>query len=136
MVCNSKGMLVVIFTLLASASWGQVNRYLVFFLDKYCTSYHISAPQQFLSQRPLDRRIKQGISFINEDLPVNESYVQGVRNTGATTFFTTKWMNGVLVQCDMSLIPAVEGLTFVDRVAFVAPNAKLLLGGRKRTEQK
>src|SRR3990170_1425100 len=136
MVLNSKGTLVVIFILFASTSWAQVNRYLVFFKDKDGTTYNISSPQQFLSQRAIDRRIRQGISVIDEDLPVNETYVQGVLNTGATTYFTTKWMNGVLVQCDISLIPAIEGLAFVDRVEFVAPNAKLLLGGRKRTEQK
>jgi subtilisin family serine protease len=136
MVWSSKGIHVAIFILLASTSWGQVNRYLVFFKDKDGTNYNISSPQQFLSQRAIDRRIKQGISISDEDLPVNESYVQDVRNTGAATFFTTKWMNGVLVQCDMSLIPNIEDLTFVDRVEFVAPNAKLLLGGRKRTEQK
>src|SRR5687768_13717584 len=107
MVWNSKGMHVAIFILLASTSWGQVNRYLVFFKDKDGTNYNISAPQQFLSRRAIDRRIKQGISIIDEDLPVNESYVQGVQNTGAATFFTTKWMNGVLVQCDMSLIPNI-----------------------------
>jgi serine protease AprX len=37
------------------------------------------------------------------------------------------------VQCDQSLIPAVQNLSFVDRVEFVAPNLKLQdSGGRKK----
>ena len=42
-------------------------------------------------------------------------------------------MNGVLVQCDASLIPAIQNLAYVDRVEFVAPNERLI-GGRKRAE--
>jgi len=136
MAWNRREMLVVMLVLLGSTSWAQVNRYLVFFKDKDGTAYNISSPQQFLSQRSIDRRIRQGISIIYEDLPVNETYVQGIRDIGATTFFKTKWLNGILVQCDTSLISAIEGLAFVDRVEFVAPYARLLAGGRKRAEQK
>jgi len=66
---------------------------------------------------------------------VNENYVQGVRGVGANTFFTTKWFNGVLVQCDASLIPAIQNLQYVERVEFVAPNERLT-GSRRRTELK
>ncbi len=129
-------MLVFILMVLALTGWAQVNRYVVFFKDKEGSSYSTSAPEQYLSQRAIDRRIRQGISIIQEDLPVNETYVQGVRDVGASTFYKTKWMNGVLVQCDMSLISTIENMAFVDRVEFVAPNAKLLVNGRKRQEQK
>jgi subtilisin family serine protease len=52
---------------------------------------------------------------------VNTDYVDGVRNAGAMTFFTTKWMNGVLVHCSAAVLPALEDLVFVDRVELVAP---------------
>ncbi len=128
--------LTVILMFLATHGWAQINRYVVFFKDKEGSTYSTSAPLEFLSQHAIDRRIRQGISVTQEDLPVNETYVHGVRDVGANTFFRTKWMNGVLVQCDVSLIPSIENLAFVDRVEFVAPNEKLLLGGRKRTEQR
>ena len=40
-------------------------------------------------------------------------------------------MNGVLVQCEPSVISAVESLPYVDRVELVAPLPKLQSGGRR-----
>ncbi|WP_276372035.1 S8 family peptidase [Chryseolinea sp. H1M3-3] len=136
MVWNS-GKLVVIF-LFAAASVGlaQVNRYIVFFKDKAGTTFTVNKPLDFLSQRAVDRRIRQAISVSEMDLPVNPNYVKGVRDLGINTFFTTKWMNGVLVQCDASSIPAIENLSFVDRVEFVAPYERLLVEGRKHVDLK
>src|SRR5690606_9612256 len=93
-------------------------------------------PQAFLSQRAIDRRIKQSIAVTQNDLPVNKSYVQGVRDVGARTFFTSRWMNGVLVQCEQNLVSNIEALPYVSRVEFVAPNERLGITGRKRTEMK
>jgi subtilisin family serine protease len=108
----------------------------VFFKDKAGTTYNTSAQLEFLSQRAIDRRIHQGIPVTPADFPVNKNYIQAVRNAGANTFFSTRWMNGVLVQCDLAIIPAIEALAFVDRVEYVAPNERLLNGGRERAELK
>ena len=117
-------------------AWSQVNRYMVFFKDKAGTNYSTSAPIEFLSQRAIDRRIQQDIPVTPSDFPVNKNYIDAVKDAGASTFFSTRWMNGVLVQCEMSIIPAIEALTYVERVEFVAPNERLLSGGRKRAEMK
>jgi serine protease AprX len=127
--------LLTVFLFFAFTTRAQVNRYLVFFKDKAGTPFTVAAPTEFLSLQAIERRVEQGISISQDDLPVNEKYVQGVQGVGANTFFRTKWMNGVLVQCDASLIPAIQSLTYVDRVEFVAPNDRLT-AGRKRTELK
>src|SRR5690606_36393512 len=85
--------------------YGQVNRYMVFFEDKEGTHFSIDEPLEFLSPRAIERRIRQGISITEMDLPVNETYVQGVAATGADVFFRTRWANGVLVHCDAALVP-------------------------------
>lgn len=131
----NKYWLLVAFFLFVSTGWAQVNRYVVFFKDKNGTPYSVNAPTEFLSARAIERRVEQGISVSPEDLPVNENYVQGVKGLGAKPFFRTKWMNGVLVQCDASLIPAIQNLGYVERVEFVAPNERLT-GGRRRTDLK
>jgi hypothetical protein len=107
------------------------SRYMIFFKDKEGTSYSVSRPLEFLSQKAVDRRIRQNITITSQDFPVNASYVQGVRNTGAEIFFPTRWMNGLLVHCESSLIPAIQALPFVERVEFVAPPQKNMSGGRK-----
>ena len=94
----SKNTIAVCMILLSSSGLAQVNRYMVFFKDKAGTNYQISQPLQFLSQRAIDRRIQQGIPVTQADLPVNANYIKAVREVGANTFFSTRWMNGVLVQ--------------------------------------
>jgi subtilisin family serine protease len=104
----------------ASAS-AQENRYMVFFKDKTGVPYDVSAPIEFLSQKAIDRRLKQSIDITEQDLPVNPAHIEGVRNAGASAFFATRWMNGVLVHCEPGVLPALENLGFVDRVELVAP---------------
>ena len=124
--------LVLVFIFSSFASIGQVNRYMVFFKDKAGSTLSTGQPMQFLSQKAIDRRIKQGIIITSQDFPVNSTYVQGVKNTGADVFFTTRWFNGILVQCQASLLPSLESLSYVDHVEFVAPQPKLFNNGRQK----
>lgn len=121
------GLVILLFSLSASA---QVNRYMVFFKDKAGTPFTVANPNQFLSEKAIERRVKQAISITEQDLPVNPSYVQDVAETGASVFFATRWMNGVLVQCDAALITSVLALPFVSRVEFAAPQQRLQKSGR------
>ena len=115
---------------LSTSVWAQTNRHMVFFADKAGTPHSISSPSTFLSNRALERRIKSGVSVTSMDLPVTPAYVTQVRATGAKAFFTTRWMNGVLVEATSAQIAAIELLPFVSSTEFVAPNQRLL-GGRK-----
>lgn len=107
----------------------QVNRYFVFFKDKANSDYSLSNPGAFLSAKSLARRQKQGAVLKEEDLPVNSSYVGQVKATGAKTFFTSKWWNGVLVQADAATLSAINALPFVTKTELVAPGQRLI-GGR------
>lgn len=121
-------MLASAFLLTASA---QVNRYMIFFKDKTGAPYSVNTPLAYLSQRAIDRRTQQGLSVTEQDFPVNKNYVQALQDAGAETYFPTRWMNGVLVQCDNTLVPTLQGLAFVDHVELVAPNTKLTKSGRR-----
>ncbi|MFM8911338.1 MAG: peptidase S8, partial [Flammeovirgaceae bacterium] len=107
----------------------QLNRYFVFFKDKANSIYSVNNPTEFLSAKSLARRQKQGVLVMEEDLPVNATYVQQVKATGAKTFFTSKWWNGVLVQTDAATLSAINALQFVTKTELVAPGQRLL-GGR------
>ncbi|NJN42137.1 MAG: hypothetical protein HC811_07860 [Flammeovirgaceae bacterium] len=121
-----------LFFLFPLLSLAQGNRYMVFFKDKNGTPYSVSTPGEFLSQASILRRTQQNISTTTEDLPPNPVYVSQVEGTGAKTFYTTRWMNGVLIEADAALIPVIEALPVVDRVDLVAPGKKLA-GGRTGT---
>jgi serine protease AprX len=131
----NRSIILPAFLLVCATATAQVNRYMVFFKDKVGTSYNINTPKAFLSQRAIDRRKQQGIAVIEQDLPVNSTYVQGVAATGASVFFSTRWMNGILIQCDDAVITTVQALSFVDRVELVAPNARLQTNGRKKNNK-
>jgi serine protease AprX len=112
------------FLLLSVTSFAQ-DRYLVFFKDKKNSTFSISSPSQFLSAKSVARRARLSISLTEEDLPVNNAYVQQVKSTGAKTYFTTKWWNGVLIETTNSVLPLITNLPFVERIELVAPDTKL-----------
>jgi serine protease AprX len=124
-----RSKLILFCLLLSWSTQAQSNRYFVFFKDKVGTPFSISDPTQFLSTRSIERRQKQNISIIEEDLPVNPGYVSQVKTTGAKTFFTSRWWNGVLVEGDPATLAIVNALPFVKESRLVAPGTKLM-GGR------
>ncbi|GAB5525431.1 MAG: S8 family serine peptidase [Roseivirga sp.] len=105
------------------------DRYMVFFTDKTGNGYSINSPEAFLSQRALQRRQNQQISIEPNDLPLNQTYVDALKSLGAETYFQTKWMNGVLIQAEASLIADIESLSFVSHTEYVAPGASLSADG-------
>lgn len=105
----------------------QVNRYFIYFADKSGDNYpySISNPNEFLTQRAIDRRSRQGISIKESDLPVNPEYVQDLKNEGIEVFFTSRWMNGALVNANTTLLKNVAQLAFVDSIALIADTTVL-----------
>lgn len=117
--------LMLLMMMFGYAAQAQVNQYFVYFKDKTGTPYSVSQPDQFLSPKSLTRRTKQGITVKEEDLPVNPAYVQLVKTTGAETFFTSRWWNGVLVECDETTLAQVNTLACVKESILVAPGSRL-----------
>ncbi|MBY0434222.1 MAG: peptidase S8, partial [Cyclobacteriaceae bacterium] len=116
---------------LCAEATAQGNRYMVFFANKNNTPYSINQPEAFLSARAIARRNRSAISITNDDLPVTPSYLAQVRATGAKTFFTSRWMNAVLVEATVAQATAVSALSIVTSVQQVAPGKKLI-GGRSK----
>jgi serine protease AprX len=129
MVRNS--IIITFLLFLYGGAFAQTNRYIVFFKDKNGTPYSLAQPSQFLSQKAIARRERQNITLIEEDLPVNPLYVAQVKSTGAQTFFTSRWMNCLLVQTNAATADQIKSLPSVKSVEFVAPNSRLS-GGRIR----
>lgn len=107
-----------IFALLTmvSAAFAQVapNRYWVQFTDKNNSPYSIDRPEEFLSQRALDRRAKLNIAIDELDIPVNQAYIDAVAACGAQIINPSKWLNGVTIMTsDQSVVDAISALDFV-----------------------
>lgn len=127
-------VILLLFILASYVTEAQINQYFVFFKDKAGTPFSISEPSQFLSYRSIERRQKQGIAITEEDLPVNPAYVNQVKSIGTTTYFTSRWWNGVLIEADASIIGNINSLSFVNGSVLVAPGKKNI-GGRIQTRK-
>ena len=92
------------------------DKYWIQFTDKNNTPYSINKPEEFLSERAIQRRQNYGIAIDQYDIPVNASYLQAVAETGATLLNPSKWLNGVTVEVSsQSVLQAIESLPFVQK---------------------
>ncbi|PKP31079.1 MAG: hypothetical protein CVT99_10495 [Bacteroidetes bacterium HGW-Bacteroidetes-16] len=109
--------------------WAQIapDKYYVQFTDKNNSPYSINDPSQFLTQRAIDRRTKQGITIDEKDIPVNPQYLQGVAEIGVELLNATRWLNGVTIfTANPDLITQIEALPYVasTRSFFINKSAK------------
>lgn len=96
-------------------------KYRVQLTDKRHNDYSTRRPYEFLSQKSIERRRRQGLKVDKTDLPVTRLYVEGIKATGVTVCSTSKWNNTVLVQTsDTTLMPAIAQLPYVQSVRRVA----------------
>ena len=93
------------------------SKYLVKFTNKANSTYNITNPESFLSQRAIDRRIKYGISVDFTDLPINSTYIQGVIATGAKLIIQVKWINAIIISTETAtVLDAINNLSYVSGV--------------------
>nr|NQU89848.1 S8 family serine peptidase [Bacteroidota bacterium] len=93
------------------------DKYWVRFTDKNNSPFSVDNPGEFLTQQAINRRTAQGISVVENDLPVNAPYIAAVVNTGATLLNVSKWFNSVTVFTDSpDVIVAINALPFVSSV--------------------
>ncbi|HIE15495.1 MAG TPA: T9SS type A sorting domain-containing protein [Bacteroidales bacterium] len=105
----------LLFYFFLSQIYGQsLPRYWIAFTDKQYNTYSLAQPQQFLSQRALNRRANYGIDLDSTDLPVSSFYIDSLRSLGLQIINTSKWLNGVTVATsDTVLMDTIDNLNFV-----------------------
>ncbi|MEZ5172244.1 MAG: hypothetical protein R2850_01705 [Bacteroidia bacterium] len=106
------------FSLLLSAGFSQAQnaapgKYWVQFTDKNNSSFDISRPSEFLSEKAIERRNKMNIPVVENDIPVNENYVQEIAHLGARVLNRSKWFNAVTIEADSALFVQIQSLPFV-----------------------
>ncbi|MBR4267539.1 MAG: S8 family serine peptidase [Bacteroidales bacterium] len=90
------------------------GKYAVKFTDKNNSPYSLERPNEFLTQKSLDRRAKFGIKLNDSDLPVNPQYVDSLKSLGFKIQGTSKWLNCAVVICDSTDVEKLKNLSFVD----------------------
>lgn len=91
----------------------------VYFGDKTNVQNYIDNPQLMLSQRAIDRRIKQKIAFDSKDVPVPISYRKAIQDAaGITVMGQSKWLNAVHVRGSQTDITSLKNNVFVAKIVF------------------
>lgn len=108
-------ILIFAFILSAFTSLSQETRYryLVLFKDKNNSAYSVRNPELFLSAAAIKRRLKNKVAITEQDLPVNQAYIQEIKATGALIVYPLKWMNGVLIKEKPKNIAKIKALKSV-----------------------
>lgn len=104
----------------AGSLFAEVDRYMVFFKDKNNSKYSLQRPEEFLSSKAVERRIRYKIPFTKSDLPVKDQYIDSLTSLGLNVFYHTKWLNGALVEGTDSLIAILEEKPFISRIEMAA----------------
>ncbi|MEO6682357.1 MAG: S8 family peptidase [Ginsengibacter sp.] len=111
-------LLFIVFSLHTSA---QSSRYVVQFTDKKGSLFSIDNPSKYLSQRSIDRRIKQHIPLDETDLPLSQIYIDSIRLTGNVQIINqSKWLNQVCIETeDIDAITKINSYPFVKKMQAV-----------------
>ena len=101
----------------SSFNLGAQEYYWISFSDKNLNQFSLSSPGDYLSERAIQRRIRQNIAIDSLDLPVNQNYIKDVINLGARLIHSSKWLNGITVKAETeSFNIKVAKLPFVKEV--------------------
>ncbi len=101
-------------------------KYRIWLKDKGDNVAHwLRHPEKYLSERALERRLRQGFEVDVTDVPINSKYIKQIESAGLPVILRSKWNNTVVVQCeDTTLLQRVESLPFVKKVEQVAQYLK------------
>lgn len=125
----------VMLTVLFLSAQEAPDTYWVKLKDKKGTPYQITNPEAFLSQRSIDRRIRQRIPIDETDLPVSPAYLAGLRDLGLEVVHSSKWLNGTTVRtADTSVVRKVAALAFVESIELTKPGNVLKSAHQKLRE--
>ncbi len=90
------------------------DRYWIRFTDKNNNPYSLERPEEFLSERAIQRRLKQNISISFNDLPVTPAYIDSLKALGVPVYNTSKWFNAVTTDSiSPELLEQIYDLSFV-----------------------
>ncbi|TDK48184.1 S8 family serine peptidase [Algoriphagus formosus] len=110
------------------------DRYAVFYKYKPQDGLNLDQPQDFLTDRALLRRAKEGVAVDSTDLPVTQRYVDEVYQLSHYILYQSKWLNASLIVTDMEGAKSIAELPFVEKVELVGkgyiPNPNARIGRR------
>ena len=127
--------ILILSLLLSSTSYGQVPDFWVLLTDKDGSPFSTDSPEEFLSQRAIDRRVSQEIALDEKDIPVDPDYIAQIQAIPGLEYrFASKWFNAVSVRCDSSILDEIQACPRAARIALISSSGTSG-GGSARLQQ-
>ncbi len=112
------------------------GRYRITMKDKNNSPYSVTRPQEFLSQKAIERREKFNIVVTEQDIPVTPQYLSTISDLGAVLCNSSKWFNSAVFYIETKeTYNLVAKLPFVKGIDFVAPKPEYKKDKHKLSEQ-
>ncbi len=110
-------ILCILFVPLALQAQNSHSMYWVAFKDKRSTPYRVDAPQQYLSDRAIERRARYNIPITPQDFPVNPAYIYNLSKLVNSVSYTSKWLNGAVVEIqDKKAVKQIQRMPYIKKV--------------------
>jgi len=106
------------------------DRYAVFFKFKPQKEYSLASPSKFLTEKAIQRRVREKFAVDSLDLPVTAAYLQGISAYSQELLYVSKWLNAAVVVTDAAGKKNMEALPFVQKVEWVAKGFIAKTGNR------
>lgn len=117
-------ILALIFISSLCAQESGLTTYVLHFTDKRPDKNASLNPTGYLSDKAVERRLKHKISFNQEDIPVNNQYIQAVSKTGAKILTRSRWFNTIVLEADAGMINEISALPYVSEIQALTNNTK------------
>lgn len=100
-----------------------LTTYVLHFTDKGLDKKASLSPSVYLSDKTLERRLKHKISFNQEDIPVNNLYIQAIIKTGAKILTRSRWFNTVVIEADAGMMNEISNLPYISDIQPLVNNS-------------
>lgn len=96
------------------------DRYVVFLKYKPQSELTLARPQDFLTTKSINRRLREKIPADSLDLPIAGKYLMEVKTHAIDVLYSSKWLNALVLVATESQVNSLKNLPFVDRVELAA----------------
>jgi len=98
----------------------ETYRFRVYLKNKGNGGFSTERPEEFLSKKAIDRRIKRNIRIAESDFPIAYTYLDSLRAVGVDPVVQSRWLATVVVESKDSLVAdEINKLSIVDSVKWV-----------------
>jgi serine protease AprX len=97
------------------------NKYAVYYKFKPQENFSLSKPEQFLTQKSIQRRQKENVKTDSLDLPVSAKYLKRLESMADEVLYSSKWLNATVVSANDMAVAEMLKLDFVKDVELLAP---------------